>query len=329
MVGSDYMRPNYVFKAGSETFTPDTADGLISIDVKLSMGLPIDGVEVVLVGAKELSFSSTDPVEVQLGYDDNLFQIFSGFVADLKRETSDVRLTALSWSATLLHLRINRVYLNQEAGQIVRDLAGQAGFDMKECEGGIVFPMYAIDDGKNVYEHILKLAERCNFDVYVAEDRKLVFKEYKVDKVHSLEYGENIIRVEGVETPTYGKVTVYGEGGSFKGAETFHWLTKDEVKGEAGDLSPETVPFIIRDPAIRNREDAQNVADAETKGLGEDSYALFVEVVGDPEVKLGETVETSGFDDSWLNDKWKIRGVRHYLSKTKGFTTTIKCTWVS
>jgi len=316
------MRPNYVLKVGSETFNPDTVDGVISIEVSLNVGLPIDSVEALLAGGKDFSFKKDDPVTVQLGYDENLVPTFSGFVDNVEHGISRVRLTVLGHSLRLLRLRLNRVYLNQTAGGIVRNLAQEAGVKVKEAADGISFPMYVVDDSVNGYERILRLAERCNFDVYMTDDGQLVFKEYGGGRTHTLEFGREIIQVEGADlVPAYTGASIYGESpASVKGAETFHWLTKQEVKGEAGSGAP----LIIQDPVIRSRETAERVARAKLNRL-QYTFVAAIEVVGSPEIRLGDAVAIRGLPDSTINGEFQVRGVRHYLSKTKGFTSRISC----
>jgi len=315
------MRPNYQVNIGSEKFSPENGTDVISIKVIRSIGLPTDSCEVFLVGGKDYSFKRDAEVKVQLGYDEELVPVFSGLVDNIEHEISKVRLTALGPTAGLLRLRLNRVYLNQTAGKIVSDLAQEVNLKVKEALDGINLPMYVIDDDANAYEHILRLAERCNFDAYIT-DEQLVFKKWNGGEKHSLEYGKELIRVEGLDfSPLYVSARIYGESpASVKGSETFHWLTKQEVKGEAG--SGEVLS--IHDPAIRDKETAETVAKAKLDKL-KYTFAVVVETVGKPEIKLGDTVTLEGMPNSAIEGELEVRGIEHYLSKIKGFTTKISC----
>lgn len=316
------MRPNYVVSIGSETFSPEAGDDVIGVRVIRSMGVPVDSCEVLLVGGKDYAFKKDDQVKVQLGYDQNLMPVFSGFVDNIEHEISKVRLTGLSLAVGLLRLRLDRVYLNQTAGKIVRNLAQEVNLKVKEASDGINLPSYVVDDTANAYEHILKLAERCNFDVYITEDEQLVFKEWNGGKNYSLEYGKDIIRVEGLDLSSlYLSTSIYGESpASLRGSETFHWLTKQEVKGEAGSGPVLT----IHDPAIRDRQTAESVAKARLDKL-QYTFALVVETTGKPEIKLGDAVEIKGVPNSDVNGEFQVRSIEHYLSKIKGFTSRINC----
>lgn len=316
------MRPNYQVALGSEKFSPKNGRDVISIKVIRSIGLPTDSCEVFLVGRKDYSFKRDDQVKVQLGYDEELVPVFSGFVDNIEHGISKARLTALGPTVSLLRLRLDRVFLNQTAGEIVGNLAQEVNVKVKEASDGISLPMYVVDYAANAYEHILRLAERCNFDVYITDDEQLVFKEWNGGKKHSFEYGKEIIRVEKLDFyPLYVGARIYGESpASVKGSDTFHWLTKQEVKGEAGS----GVALSIHDPAIKDKETAENVAKAKLNKL-EYTFAAVVETVGKPEIRLGDTIALEGMPSSAIQGELEVRGIEHYLSKVKGFTTRINC----
>jgi phage protein D len=318
------LRPTYQINIGSESFNTEKGNDIICIHVIRSVGLPTDSCKVFLVGSKDYAFERDDEVKIKLGYDEELVSVFSGFVDEIEYETSMVRLTALGPALGLLRLRINRVYLNQTAGKIVQNLAQEASITIAEASDGINLPMYVVDDTASTYEHILRLAERCNFDVYIKDDDELVFKEWNGNKKHSLEYGKDLIRVEEVDfVPLYVSTRVYGESpASVKGAETSHWLTKQEIKSEAGSGDV----LSIADAAIRDKETAETVAKAKLDKL-KYTFAAVVETVGNPDIKVGDTIALEGMPNSAVEGELEVRGVEHYLSKIKGFTTKIDC-WI-
>jgi phage protein D len=230
--------------------------------------------------------------------------------------------TALGLAAGLLRLRINRVFLNQTAGKIVSNIAQEAEVAVKTVSDGINLPVYVVDEHANAYEHILRLAERCNFDTYISEDEKLVFKEGGGGKSHSIKFGEEIVRVESSDiSPLYAGAKIWGESpSSIKGADTSHWLTKQEVKGEAGSGAI----LSLVEPSIKDKKTAETVAKARTARL-EYKFGAFVETVGKPEINLGDTVTIDDVPYSALGGKMEVRSIEHYLSKVKGFTTILNC----
>jgi len=318
------MRPNYEVTVGSESFSSGNGGDVINIRVTRNIGLPTDSCEVFLVGGKDYSFNKDDQARVLLGYDENLVPVFSGLVDNIERGIATVRVTALGFAVGLLRLRLYRVYLSQTAGGIVSDLAQEAGLQVKKASDGISLPQYVVDYTANAYEHILRLADRCNFDAYMTDDEQLVFQEWNGGKKHSLEYGKDVIGIEELDfSPVYVGTRVYGESpSSVKGFDTYHWLTKQEIKGEAGSGTA----LSVHDPAIKDKQTAETVAKARLSKL-KYTLAAVVETVGKPEITLGDTVAVKSMPTATLMGELDVRGVEHYLSKSKGFTTRI-CCWM-
>lgn len=319
---ADVMRPNYEVTVGSKQFSLSSGPELISVKVSCNVGIPTDFVDILLIGSDSYSFKKGDETKVKLGYDDKMEATFSGFVENISHEVNKIRITALGVGAKLLRLRFSRIYLSQTAGQIVKNIAQEAKVKVKTASDGITFPVYAVDDAMNGYEHILKLAERCNFDAYFTEDEQLVFKEWGNAKNYPLKYGQEIIRLEAFDcSPLYTSTKVYGESpSSVKGSDTYHWLTKKEVKGEAGSGTV----LSVHDPAIRDQKTAETVAKAKMEKL-KYTFGLIVESVGKPAIKLGDTVTLEGVPYSALKGALEVRSLEHYLSKDKGFVSVIGC----
>jgi phage protein D len=317
----ELMRPGYSVKIGSREFDAKNSIDLVSIRVARSVGLPIDSCEVVLL-ENDYSFSKDDEVRVRLGYDEELLPVFSGLVDNVEHGFSKLRLSALGLSSRLLRLKLNRVFLNQNASKIVENLAKEANLTVQGTSDGFVFLTYVVDDTASVYEHVLRLAERCGFDVRMADDDQLLFEKMEGGKTHSLGYGKEIIHVEKSElSQLYSSARVWGESpASFKGSDTSHWITKQEVKGEAGTGQP----LSIHDPVIKSKETAEQVAQAKLKTLKR-TLNMVVKTVGKPEIRLGDTVTVSDSPHPSIEGDFQVREIEHYLSKDEGFTTKIDC----
>ena len=314
--------PNYAVTIGSEEFSSDGENKVVSIKVARGIGLPTDRCEVLLASSDGYSFQKGDDLTVELGYGTSLKPVFSGLVEDIERLLAKVRVTALGPVVLLLQLRLNRVYLNQTAGNIVTNIAKEANVQVQKVSDGITLPTYVIDENSNAYEHILKLAERCNFDAYITENEKLVFQEWGGGKNYSIQYGKEITSLKTLDfSPLYASARVHGESpSSMKGSDTGHWLTKQEVKGEAGSM----LVMSIDDPAIKDKKTAETVAKARKSKL-EYTFGVAVETVGNPAVKLGDTVTLIDVPIPNLDGPLEVRSIQHYFSKAKGFTTIINC----
>jgi len=315
------LRPSYSVRIGSSTFSSGDADNVVALTTAKNMGLPIDSSDIRLVSDGKHSFKRGDEVKLKLGYDRDLKLVFTGFVDAIDQEINAVTLTALGPAAALLRLRLNRLYSSQTAGKIVRNLAQEARVKVKDASDGINLPVYIIDDGANAYQHILRLASLCNFDLYADENGELVFRAFAAAKTHTLEYGKDIVEVLASDSSAaYVGARVSGESpASFKGSDTHTWLTKQEVRGEAGGAQALSLSIA----AVKDRQTAEQVAKARFDRL-EYTSTIAVEVVGSPEIRLGDAVSIRNMPARSVNGESQVTGVEHYLSKTRGFTTTIR-----
>jgi len=315
------LKPAYKIQIGSETFEPSAHSPVVSLQVNLDLDIPTDSSEILFgVNNKTTKIKKEDNASIQLGYEDNLTDVFKGAVDNVEPEISGIRITGLNFVSKLLGLRTNQVYENQSAGDIVSDLSGKAGVTTGDVSSGLKFPVYYVEDSKNAYEHIRDLAEKCGFDVYMTTDSKLMFKKYERNEPRVLEYGKNIIEVTlQEERSMVASVIVQGESpSSFKGSDTSHWLTKRRVEGLAGSGAN----ILIEDPTVRDKDTAEKVAKSRLDTLTRTLFGT-VKVIGDSEIKLGDTIEIKGMPNSKINGEFQVRSVEHFLSKTTGFTTLI------
>jgi phage protein D len=321
-LSGDVASPSYAVTIDAQEFTSKNSKDLLSIRVIRSIGLPTDSCEVCLVENEDYDFKKGDSLKVKLGYDEKLKPVFSGFVEKIEHTLCCVRVAALGPASKLLHLRRNRVFLSQTAGKIVTSLAQEAQVKIKTASDGINLPVYVVDEDTNAYEHILKLAERCDFDAYLNDDETLSFKAFGGGKDIRLQFGKEIIRVEIRDfSPLYAGSRVCGESpSSIRGSDTSHWLTKQQVKGESGGNTVLT----ISDAVIRDKKTAETVAKAQTTKLMS-TFGAVVEAVGKPDINLGDTVTLEEVPNSMSIEKLQVRSVEHYLSKLRGFTTTVSC----
>jgi len=324
------MHPSVSVKIGSKTLTE--ADGeVVSATVRRSIGLPIDSCEVRLATGKGIHVKGREDVDVSLGYGGKLQKVFAGSLDKVEYDLEGLTLTALGPCSSLLHLKINRIYSKRTAGEIVKDLCKEAKVSVREAQDGINLPLYALDDKVNAYKHILKLARYCNFDVYTDEDRKLLFKAFRPRETHSLTYGRDIIKATCLGVPKrYEATRIRGESpSSSKGSETVTWFTKKAVIGEVeGDSGQTSLSKSVREvlqadvPAIKDQQTAMKAAKALFEGV-EYNLRVTVETVGRPEINLAEAISISGTPKNAMNGDFEVTAVEHYLSKTKGFTTTV------
>jgi phage protein D len=315
------MIPDYSVDVGSLSIDASQPEEIQEISVKLSLDTPADTCHLSLGLIPDFSKLKTlDPVSIELGYDSKT-TVFTGIVDSLHSEFRTVEIQGLSQMLKLLKQRFSQAYLNQSAGDIVKDICNKAGVSIGDVEDGISLPSLFVSQDVPSYEYVKELADRSGFDVYINPDGQLVFKEFDSANVHDLEYANEIIRVETSQYHPPQAVKVYGESpSSSMGSDTSHWLSKEKMEGAAGDGDG----LIIYDAAIRDKETADAVAKAR---LARAKHTHFVSVVtlGNPEIKLGDSVSLKGFEQDLLKGEFKVRSVHHHLSKRRGFTTRLRC----
>jgi phage protein D len=319
-------KPAYLLRLGATTIdsTVDKVPQVVELAVMRDMDVPIDILNVNLAGINQLKAQKGDGASLELGNNGTLVQVMAGKVEDVSLTFTGVVVSVVGIFSQLVHLRVDKVYLESQAGDIVRDLAQQAGIDVAEAQAGINFPSYTVNRGKNAYEHCHELAGKCGFDLYCNAERKLVFKKFiKTRGDHTLTYGIDVLSIDAFrEAPFYDGVTVYGESpASLQGADTWNWFTKDfsNSSGSAGEKGG----LLIQDPSIRVREAAATYAEAKLAWSKRMSVSGRATVLGKPEVKLGDAIEIKDCPNQDINGTFQIRSVRHLLNKEEGFVSEI------
>ncbi len=317
------LHPSYELKIGSQTITPATSDYILSIQVRRDLNKSAD-MALIKIRTKGPSLTKEESLSILMGYDDNLLDVYKGFLKTVNQDIASIKVMALNSMTKLLGLRINQIYENQSAGSIVSDLANTANIQTDQVSDGMQFPYYAVGSNKNIMENIEELAIKSGFDFYMTKFDKLVFKKYEASEPHLFEYGKNIVSLEKLnQSQIYEGVKVFGESpSSSKGSETYHWLTKKEVQGAAGTGTS----LLLQDKSLKTNEAVNNTAEANLEKLKR-IISVRVEVIGCPEIELGDTAEIKGMPDNSINGSYQVRSVEHFLSKAAGFVTTIGCSW--
>lgn len=351
------LQPNYKIIIGSATIdsTQDPNTQVTSIEVQTgvapfvgfariavgSINRPEGGLagQAIAAGAGTLSAGGTggtsgeidgttvsagEDLTIELGYEDNVTQVFEGILADIEPKMSTTVFVGSNDTDSMIKTRINQTYQNQSAGQIVSDLAGQAGVDTDVIENSINFPFYVVDDRKHLFQHAVELAAKSGLGLYFTPENKLAMKQFQKSSAdHTFTYGEDIIDLQILNTmPLAGQVVVAGESpASAQGNDAWHWFAKDSgsFQGSAGQGNT----LLIQDPGIRTKDAADTYAAGKLDLMTRAATQGRIVVLGNPDVKLGEAVEIEGVPTGSLNGLFQVRRVKHQLSKARGFITAV------
>ncbi|NWG18882.1 MAG: hypothetical protein HXY39_01010 [Chloroflexi bacterium] len=301
-----------------------TASAVVSLDIERALDLAVDSCELVLAPLGGVQPAPGDDISVDLGYDTTLHRVFTGSIASVALEATAVRVMALSPVRALTARRLGRAYTGRSAGQIVRDLAGEANVRTGVIDDGIRFPVYAVDERVSLARNIMRLAERCGFDAYVLPTGELEFRRFTGAVIHVFTYGKDILDYRvSVRPERASTVTVFGESAaSARGDAAASWLTRNFGSGTASGGAGDE-PILILDPAIRTTEGATQRAEAALRRSRQRARIGWLQALGRPEIALGDALRIEQAPDSRLNDTFQARAIRHRLTRRRGLLTDI------
>ena len=130
----------------------DWAKVLVSLSVEAAAAPAVGAVELV-VGPGGPGAAVGDTGTVKLGYgDDGPDDVFAGAVHAVHRNLDgSVRVVVADAAAPLAAMRLNQSYEQRSAGEIVKDLAGQAGVSVDRADDGPKLPFYVVDDRSSAW----------------------------------------------------------------------------------------------------------------------------------------------------------------------------------
>lgn len=298
--------------------------------VKIETGLaPFVDVVTVNVAADEEApeVALDDEGSISLGYNDSTTElVFTAIVNNISYNVHGTQqLKGVNGGALLSRLRINQSYEQQSAGDIVNDLASQAGVDTDTVESGIDLPFYVLDDRSNAYQHITTLARKSGYLTYFTTEGKLYFGPYADGQaVQTFNYRIDILSLQVKETtPLTESVTTIGEGAAgAEGQEAWSWLIKDPgtVTAEAGEGQQVRV---ISDASLRSSEASQSAADSIAGAASRTALTGTITVPGAPLVVVGSTIEIADAPHDNLNGTCMVSWVCHRYSKQQGYISVI------
>lgn len=310
-----------------DTTDEPQASTIVELTVHLDMDAPANSFTLVLGQVGSFRLQREHEVTVELGYaeDDELTQVMVGGIVSVEPGLTTSRATGHSAAQKLLRTFVDKVYEGSSAGDIVRDLAGEAGVDVATADAGISFAAYVVDGRRSVHRHMADIARLCGFDLYVDPEGGLVFERFaNGNTVHTLEYGKHIVDLASEQhDAAAGEVAAFGESpGGSQGAEDWAWLTKDfgARKGSAGSGEP---LLLLERAALRSAAAAGTAAEAAHTRIQRRTLRGRIVIAGRPQVKLGDAIRLRDVPETALNGTFQVRSVIHRLSKVGGFTTTV------
>ena len=272
-------------------------------------------------------FGVGDSGDIQLGYDDDpLHTVFTGDIIRVQTSIDRrVTLTVCNAAFKLSQRRTNQSFEQQSAGDIVQALADLAEVDTETIASGIDFPYYVIDDGKNLYQHIAHLAQKCGLIAFITTANKLNFAAADSGPAaKTFNYGVDLIHIKASNAAAkIDQLTVVGAGAAgSQGAAAWSWLIKDpqSVSASVGDGSNTR---LISDASLRSADAVQQAAAAKLFAARQQASKATLTVVGAAEINAGSRIEITDVPLGELNGIALVESARHRYSKHGGFTTEL------
>ena len=323
------LQPAYRVTLGDhvmDTTDEPRASTITELLVELDMDTPADCARLLLGRVDGPDLAVTDPIVVELGYagSGKFSRVFTGTITRLEPGLRHIHITALSPAAALLRTRVDQTYESRTAGDMVSDLARQAGVEVALTEPGIHFPACTIDGRRSIYDHLRDLADLCGFDLYFNTTGALIFRRFTGgDRTHRFRYGAEIVELELSHTPAAAtRVEAWGESPGSGASESWAWLTKDfgGAKGTAGSGAP---VLLLERPVLRSAEAAQAAAEARHAAITGRTLRGRMLAVGRPEIGLGDAIQLAELPDDRYNGRYAVRSITHRIDKRTGFTTVV------
>ncbi len=342
------QRPAFSFSAGSLTSSSSSpASGPTRFVVDRNLAVPVDGLRVSLMDSGGVA--PGDAVQLDLGDEDGLERVFTGTVAEVRPRLDGCELFCAGTMLALVDLRVSSFYQNQSAGDVVRDLVGQAGLDTGDISDGLDLPRFGVERRQGAYAQLRRLAERLGFSLFSDREGKIHFKglgpaahlgsggalgalagaaseaagALGLGGGGGLAYGKHLLAAKGGLRSDFGRtVLVGGESPmSGHGEDKSFWLTATDTDYE--DSTGSGDELLLIDPAARTKDMAGRFASGYAASFARRTAEVRLTVLGMPALELGDSNSASGAPEDGLNASGYIKALRHRFSAAEGFVTEL------
>lgn len=301
--------------------------GTAAIEVVLGTAPSVDAATIdAATGEGAPSASLGDEGTVGLGYEDagEPEPVLAGRIDAVRRGVAGgLCYLAAGGGAALARLRVARSYEGRNAGQIAKDLAGEAGVAAGRIADGLDFPYLALDRRRSAWDHLADLALRSGFFATVSAEGKLDFGPPDTEPAATFTFAVDLLGLEMREgTPPFATLEVTGEGAAgSQGQSAWGWLLKDPsaVRAQAGSGTPARA---LSDPALRSTAAVRSTAANRVTASARVAARGRLLVPGAPALRPGRLVEVADAPAP-LAGRYLVLGVRHRFSKREGFTTRL------
>ena len=290
-----------------------------------AVGLGGGGAQSFSVQVRGKAIKHGDTMTIELTSGDRSATVMTAEVLSIDSSLGQTTIAGATGKGKIATSRISQVYENQSLDQIVRDFASQAQINVGDVATGSSYSYFVADESRNFLRQLGELAKRDGLDLYFDADNKLTLKKFeKTSADHTLYYGIDILDLRLTNTQAPGEhLLVYGESpSSNQGSDTWHWFAKD-LSSFRADVGQGVRTFALQDSALRTKDAADSLANAQLGALKDQAAQGRLKVLGNPALKLGDAIEIKNVPKPELNGLFKVTSVRHVFNKRQGFLTWV------
>ena len=152
------QRPAAVLRFDGRALALDES-ATVSLSVELTTTGAHDRVHLILgPGSPVLDLAAPTDVTIELGYGGDTVAVFAGTVVRVTHRPWGTDVHAVSATGALDAVRVGRAYVARSIGDIVIDLAGEAGVTTGEIDAGTTLAVFHVDEARTAWRHVRCLA---------------------------------------------------------------------------------------------------------------------------------------------------------------------------
>lgn len=192
---NEYFSPEILVSIGSYTFSK-----YVTLNLKLDIDKNFD-FAIIKFSEKildEILINKDDEVIIQLGYNNELEKVFTGYVTDVK----DFEIVAKNKFLNLINTNINKSFTNATFDEILKFILNQANIQDMVIKSDITVIKNLISiKNKNGLDSIKYLEQKFNIkeSLYFFKNDKFLYNDKeKQQESYELIYGNNILNLQNL-----------------------------------------------------------------------------------------------------------------------------------
>jgi len=314
------LTPTYSLTLGDQLWTEQA----LEIGLRLDAAPLLDVLTVRLPSEARPSAGLGDPVELEVDGGEGGERVFVGSIAGLRRDVTELIVTALDGGGALAAYRPATTYEQVTAGTLIKTLCGELGIATADVEDGPTLAFYAADPGRSALEHVARLAGWCGALARFTEDGELVSTVVGTSPDLALRYGRELLAFQGAQlTAPIESFVVVGEAGAGDASELEALRPTSDFFAGSRPEGPSPTALWRFEPALRTASAAGTASAALLRQYGSSRRPARLHATLLPALRPGAVLEIQDLPDDLQGGPFWADRVEHRLGNT-GATTSAR-----